>query len=147
MADWDLKDVVVGYDGSEEAERAVDAAAGIASRHGARLHLVAVTYPPDRWWGVMGAPPVGDEVVEGMQRTQREMLSKAVAGRDLGEVETVEITELGHPATELTRYCEKVDAGLLVVGRRGAGMMERLLLGSVADRLAHHAPCPLLIVP
>jgi nucleotide-binding universal stress UspA family protein len=34
-----------------------------------------------------------------------------------------------------------------VVGRRGAGVVERLVLGSVADRLAHEAPCPVLIVP
>jgi nucleotide-binding universal stress UspA family protein len=35
----------------------------------------------------------------------------------------------------------------LIVGRRGAGLVERMVIGSVADRLAHHAPCPLVIVP
>ncbi len=38
-------------------------------------------------------------------------------------------------------------ADLLVIGRRGAGLMERVVLGSVADRIAHHATCPVLIVP
>ena len=147
MAEWSLTQLVVGFDGSEEAQRALDVGVGIAKQHGARLHVMTVALPPDRWWGVMGAPPPADDIVDAMQLAQGEMLDRAVASLDRTGVEVVKKTDLGHPATELMAYCEAVGAQLLVVGRRGAGMMERLLLGSVADRLAHHAPCPLLIVP
>jgi nucleotide-binding universal stress UspA family protein len=45
------------------------------------------------------------------------------------------------------KYCEDNEADLLVIGRRGAGIIERFVMGSVADRLAHYAPCPILIIP
>ncbi len=56
------------------------------------------------------------------------------------------IEELGDPTTAIIAAAEREQADILVIGRRGAGLMERVMLGSVADRLAHHAPCPLLIV-
>ena len=51
----------------------------------------------------------------------------------------------GNPATKLIEQAR--DATLLVVGSRGHGRATSLLLGSVSQRLAHHAPCPFVIVP
>ena len=59
--------------------------------------------------------------------------------------ETLE--ELGDPVTRIIAVCEDNDADLLVVGRRGAGLAERVILGSVADRLCHLSPCPVQVVP
>jgi len=82
-----------------------------------------------------------------MERAQRSVLDATTAAIDTQELDVVVTEEIGDPATALSQYCEAVGAGLLVVGRRGASMVERLVLGSVADRLAHHAPCALMIVP
>jgi nucleotide-binding universal stress UspA family protein len=74
----------------------------------------------------------------------------AAAGRCADGVEGVEweaIEEIGEPATALSDVCRDQEADLLVVGRRGAGIVERMVMGSVADRVAHYAPCPVLIVP
>jgi nucleotide-binding universal stress UspA family protein len=57
------------------------------------------------------------------------------------------IEEIGDPASVLLRIAENLGADVLVVGRRGSSLVERLMLGSVADRLAHEATCPVLIVP
>ncbi len=141
------KDIVVGIDGSEESGRALLVGAGLARAGSRRIHLISVVRPPDRWWGVMGAPTPVDDVVDVMEQTTNEMLAALVAESDLGDLEVEVRVESGDPANELNDYCEKIDAGTLVVGRRGAGMVERLLLGSVADRLAHRCPVPLLIVP
>ena len=55
--------------------------------------------------------------------------------------------ELGDPVGRMIAVCESSDADLLVIGKRGAGLAERVVLGSVADRLAHHAPCPVMVIP
>jgi nucleotide-binding universal stress UspA family protein len=49
--------------------------------------------------------------------------------------------------SRLIAVCEINDADLLVIGRRGAGLAERVILGSTADRLTHLAPCPVLVIP
>jgi nucleotide-binding universal stress UspA family protein len=147
MVIWDPVQIVVGVDGSDQSIRAARVAAGLARLRGCRLHVVTVVRPPEGWWGVVGSPPPADALSASMERAQRSALDKTLEALDLDDLEIVATEEIGDPATALSAYCENVGAGLLVVGRRGAGMVERLVLGSVADRLAHHAPCSLMIVP
>jgi nucleotide-binding universal stress UspA family protein len=147
MSDWEIDVVVVGVDGSEQSTRAAGMAAFLAGAADASLHVVTVVRPPEGWWGVVGSPPPADAVSSAMSKAQQNVLDATLAEIDRKAVEVVSSQEIGDPASELIRYCEEVDADLLIVGRRGAGMVERLILGSVADRLAHDAPCPLLIVP
>ncbi|HLA66137.1 MAG TPA: universal stress protein [Acidimicrobiia bacterium] len=147
MDTWDPQVVVVGVDGSERSVRAAQVAAGIARTHGARLHVVTVVRPPEGWWGVVGSPPPADALSASMADAQRTVLDETIAQIDATGIEVMSSEEIGDPATALADLCAEVDADVLVVGRRGAGMVERIILGSVADRLAHDAPCPLLIVP
>lgn len=147
MTDWDPVQIVVGVDGSDQSLRATQVAAGLAAAHGARLHVVAVVRPPEGWWGVVGSPPPADALASSMERAQRSALDTATELIDTSSLDVTVTEEIGDPAGTLSAYCERVGAGLLVVGRRGAGMVERLVIGSVADRLAHHAPCALMIVP
>jgi nucleotide-binding universal stress UspA family protein len=81
--------------------------------------------------------------VEGQQK----VLAGVERNVDLDGVQYTTVEELGDPASTIIAVCERENADLLIVGRRGAGLVERMVIGSVADRLAHHAPCPLLIVP
>ncbi len=147
MTVWDPVQIVVGVDGSEQSIRAARVAAGMAKAQASRLHVVTVVRPPEGWWGVVGSPPPAEALSASMERAQRSVLDKTLAAIDTEGVEVVSTEEIGDPASALSSYCEQADAGLLVVGRRGAGVVERLVLGSVADRLAHHAPCALMIVP
>lgn len=147
MTVWDPVQIVVGVDGSDQSLRAAHVAAGLARASGSSLHVVTVVRPPEGWWGVVGSPPPADALAASMERAQRSVLDKTVAAVDMSDLEVTATEEIGDPASALSEYCEQVGAGLLIVGRRGAGMVERLVLGSVADRLAHHAPCALMIVP
>lgn len=144
---WDPKVVVVGVDGSERSLRAAGVAAGIARAHAARLHVVTVVRPPEGWWGVVGSPPPAEALASSMADAQRTVLDRTLAQLDTSGLDVVSSEEIGDPATALSELCASVGADVLVVGRRGAGMVERIILGSVADRLAHDASCPLLIVP
>jgi len=55
--------------------------------------------------------------------------------------------EIGEPSSQLIEVCNRVDADILVVGRRGAGLFRRMVVGSVANHVVHEAPCPVLVVP
>jgi len=84
------------------------------------------------------------------QRKQRadadEMLARAVAelGGAAGRVEQSVVP--GTPAKEIAKMARSSDVDLVVVGARGVGAIERLLLGSVSETVVHHAKCPVVIV-
>jgi len=145
--DWNPKAIVVGVDGSETSTRAAVIATEIARSRQAKLLLVTVVRPPEGWWGIGGAPPTPEALsaalVEGQQQVIRE--TEEHLSLDGMEYETVE--ELGDPTSRLLAVTEDREAGLIVIGKRGAGLAERVMLGSVADRLCHHSPVPVMVVP
>lgn len=144
---WDLQNVVVGIDGSEQSCHAATVSADLARRHDATLHLVTIVRPPEGWWGIVGSPPTPSALSKSLTDAQREILDSVVAGIDLSEIEVVQVEDVGDPARMLLDYAARVDADALVIGRRGAGLLERLMLGSVANRVVHDAECPVLLVP
>lgn len=144
---WNPRTVIVGIDGSEQSVHAAQAAADLSRKNGAKLFIVTVVRPPEGWWGIVGSPPPADVLTSSMSEAQQGILDDTVARLDLTGVEWEAAEEIGEPASALADLCREKDADLLVVGRRGAGIVERLVMGSVADRVAHYAPCPVLIVP
>lgn len=144
---WHPRSVVVGVDGSEQSGRASKVAAALARTHGAALFLVTVVRPPEGWWGMVGSPPPSDAVAKALARAAEEVLDTTVANLDMEGLEWESGTELGDPAESLAQVCRERAADLLIVGRRGAGLVERIVLGSTADRVLRLSPCPVLIVP
>lgn len=144
---WDLHNVVVGIDGSEQSCHAATVSADLARRNGAVLHLVTIVRPPEGWWGIVGSPPTPSALSKSLTDAQREILDSVAAGIDLSDIEVVQVEDVGDPARMLLDYAERVDADVMVIGRRGAGLIERIMLGSVANRVVHSADCPVLLVP
>lgn len=144
---WDLHNVVVGIDGSEQSCHAAAISSDIARRSGATLHFVTIVRPPEGWWGIVGSPPTPSALSKSLTEAQREILDSVVAAVDLTDIEVIQVEDVGDPARMLLDYAEKVDADLMVIGRRGAGLIERLMLGSVANRVVHDAECPVMLVP
>lgn len=144
---WNVKTIIVGVDGSEGAQRAAEEAAGVARATGAALILATVVRPPEGWWGIGGAPPTPEALSAALIEGQQEVLEQVVASLDLEGVTYETVQELGDPANRLIALAEERNADLMVIGRRGAGLVERVILGSVADRLCHHSPCAVLLVP
>ena len=113
--------------------------------------IFKVRYPTFKF-GVTIDIPVGNKtaranlgraLVEGQQK----ILAEIESNLDLEGVDFETVEELGDPVSRLIAVCEINEADVLVVGRRGAGLAERVILGSVADRLCHLASCPVLVVP
>lgn len=138
--------IVVGIDGSPEAERALAWAVEEAKLRGSPLTIVTClgTEHLPTWVGEY--PVESPELdVEGMRDAARTSIEKLLTGRqDAPMVEHAVKVELGHAADVLLQYA--ADADHVVVGSRGLGGFQRLLLGSVSTALVHHAPCPVTVV-
>jgi nucleotide-binding universal stress UspA family protein len=144
---WSPTTVVVGVDGSEQARHAAELGVAIARSTGAELHLMTVVRPPEGWWGIVASPPTSTALGDTLMNARQEILDKTLAELDMEDVEYQVVEDIGDPARMLVDYAEKVGADLLMVGKRGAGLIERMVLGSVANRVVHDAPCPVIVVP
>lgn len=145
--EWHIRTVVVGIDGSEASKRAAAHGVAIARHWGATVKLVTVVRPPEGWWGIGGAPPSPEALATALVEGRQQVLAEAENELDLEGLEYQSVEELGDPVARILAVCEANDADLLVIGRRGAGFAERMLLGSTADRLTHLAECPVMVVP
>jgi nucleotide-binding universal stress UspA family protein len=130
--------IVVGYDGSAEANVALQRGAAVAAREDLPLHVISVIVPP-----VLAPAPFAG-TVPSRTPVAEEVVVRGVRAVD-PEIEAHGKTLWGAAARELADYCGPDD--LLMVGSRGYGPLARTLLGSVSSQLIHEAPCPVLVVP
>jgi nucleotide-binding universal stress UspA family protein len=142
--------IVAGTDGSDRAERAVARAAQLARALNTSVHLVsAYKRASESAWvvagGGMGVAAMADD--DELARGEAE----DIIARSTRHLEGQGVTVHGHvcagdAAQALMAVAENESAGMIVVGNRGMHGARRLL-GSVPDRVAHHATCEVLIVP
>ena len=137
--------VVVGHDGSRCAQEAVLWAARLAERANWPLHVVRAwriaTAPQPASWEPGFVPPIGD--YERAVQADLESDVAAVLGAERARSVTCHVVH-APPVRALLEAASGAD--LLVVGARGRGGFAGLLLGSVSDQIAHHAPCPVTVV-
>ena len=138
--------ILVGLDGSHYSERALEWAAKEAAIRHAPLRVLAVhTVPVGR--SGRGTPyPEDNEIVVRTKASAQELTDKVLAGIGAARPNGVTVEAVnGIPADVLLRASE--DADMIVLGARGGGGFARLHLGSVSDQVAHHAHCPVVIIP
>lgn len=135
--------VLVGHDGSAASDDGVRWAATLAARLAEPLHVL-------RAWGMLNAPtprtkeggyipPLADWEV-----AVHEEFAAQVGRLDLAcEVHL----HVAHEGSAKALLVAAEGASILVVGRRGAGGFRGLGLGSTADQVVRHAPCPVVVVP
>jgi len=142
-----IQTIVVGSDGSDTAAVAVRSAVDLTRRLSAKLHVVSAYRPlsgvqvtgaeadPERaGWEVSPRVKV-DAVLEGVSGTAHAM-----------GVEVKCYARTGDAAEAILEVAEDQRADLIVVGSKGMRGNRRFLLGSVPDKISHHAPCSVLIV-
>ena len=140
--------IVVGTDGSETANEAVRQAAELAGALGAHVHLVCVYEPVPSAPEGPGEPDA--RVESGWVLRPREAvdatLDSAAAVFAAAGVEVERYAQRGDPADAILDVAEERGADLIIVGNRGQTGAKRFLLGSVPNRISHHAPCAVLII-
>jgi nucleotide-binding universal stress UspA family protein len=141
--------ILLASDGSEDALKAAAFVADLARKYGSQVTVLHVFNMPISPVAFVGAP--GIELDAPMMDQYADDVQAAVArrtGRVLEEagVEYDTRLEKGHPADRIVEVAEEGHYDLIVLGSRGLSEFKRFLLGSVSDRVSHHAHCPVLIV-
>lgn len=134
--------ILVPTDGSPEVDAVLDHAASLAATHDADLHVLYVINTA----GYAGLP--GDGAVGGLSAMMNEQGETALdrAAERVGERLTERVLIEGTPSEEIIDYAEEADCDLVVMGTHGRGGIDRLLLGSVAERVVRTSPVPVLTV-
>ena len=140
--------IVVGTDGSETAGEAVRQATELAKAIGAKINLVSAyepvgsqrlraerqEAPDDVQWSINEREDVNDTLKAASEKVEE-------AGV---EVET--FARQGDPADAILDVAEEEKADLIIVGNKGMTGAKRFLLGSVPNKVSHHAPCSVMII-
>ena len=77
------------------------------------------------------------------RKAMEDSMAEAIAELQIAATTRI---ELGDPASTLCEVAKEVDAGAIVMGSHGHGLLTRVIMGSVSTHVLHHAPCPVLIV-
>ena len=143
-----FRSIVVGTDGSETANEAVRQAIDLAKATGAKVELVSAyepvsqqrlreeqqQAPGDMQWMVNPREDVDATLKDAGEQAEEAGVQVEVFARQ------------GDPADAILDVAEETKADLIVVGNKGMTGARRFLLGSVPNKVSHHAPCSVLII-
>jgi nucleotide-binding universal stress UspA family protein len=140
--------IVVGTDGSDTASEAVRQAVELAKRVESSISVVCAYEPVSS----QRLREEGTQVPKDMEwmvnpREDVDSTLKAAAAQvEAAGVEVATYAREGDPADAILDVAEETGAGLIVVGNKGMTGAKRFLLGSVPNKVSHHAPCSVLII-
>jgi nucleotide-binding universal stress UspA family protein len=143
-----FRTIVVGTDGSETAQKAVDEAIELAKALSASIELVSA-YEPVPNQRLREESRVAPDDLQWMVNPREDVdatLRDACETIQQAGVEVTPYAREGDPADAILDVAEERGADLIVVGNKGMTGAKRFLLGSVPNKVSHHAPCSVLII-
>jgi nucleotide-binding universal stress UspA family protein len=140
--------IVVGTDGSDTATQAVRQAVDMAGAVGATLELVSAFAPvSEQRLRAERRDAPGD--VQWAITPQQEVQATLESAADIARAAGVKVNthaRQGDPADAILDVAEEQGSDLVIVGNKGMSGAKRFLLGSVPNKVSHHAPCSVLII-
>ena len=140
--------IVVGTDGSATASEAVSQATELARSLGAKVYLVSAYEPVPEGRLRDERQQIPDDLqwmVNPREDVESTLAQSAATVTEAGiAVET--LAREGDPADAILDVAEEKNADLIVVGNKGMTGAKRFLLGSVPNKVSHHAPCSVMII-
>ena len=143
-----FKSIVVGTDGSDTAGKAVEEAIALARALGASIELVSA-YEPVAGQRLREEARDAPQDLQWMVNPREDVdatLREACEAIEAAGVAVTPYSREGDPADAILDVAEERGADLIVVGNKGMTGAKRFLLGSVPNKVSHHAPCSVLIV-
>jgi universal stress protein A len=138
-----IRNVLSAIDFSECSRRALETAVALAVQHEARLTLLHVVQAPF-------VSELGDDAwrtfAPASQQASKALLQWAERARQGGVRDVAHLEMTGTPWECITDKARELGSDLIVLGTHGRAGIDRLLLGSVAERVVRHAPCSVLVV-
>lgn len=134
--------ILVGFDGSPQSRKALTTALELAEAFKGEVEALIVVRPPE-------FAELEGEVQAAMQEANGPLgesirWAKAEGARLHGKLRVHK--QLGHPAETIVRLAEQGKFDLVIMGRRGHTAIARWMLGSISERVARDAHCPVLLV-
>jgi nucleotide-binding universal stress UspA family protein len=141
------KKILLATDGSEDAILSARAASDISATAGSGVHVVHALQPLPRYAYPGVTAEVYSRVLEVRERAARDLLDAQKRRIDEagGKVAKVHLRS-GPAVDEIIELAEELEAGLIVMGSRGMGLVERVVMGSVSEGVVHDASCPVLVL-
>lgn len=141
-----LRHILVAVDGSATSRRAVQHARQLLANPESELTLLVAIEPA----GVLPIPPFDGFVTTAQSPSPDEVAAaQAMIGEvraEFGDARVHTRVEFGPPADTICKLADELGVDLIVVGARGMNPAERLLIGSVSDRVVRHANQPVTVV-
>lgn len=132
-----MRTIVVGYDGSEPADRALERASELIDDGGTLVLVSAIHMLAGK--GGMGFDPIEKEDFDRQLDAAKGRLAEK-------KIAATTVEGMGDPARVITEQATEVGADLIVVGNGHKNLLERLLFGSVSDGVSHRTHCDVLVV-
>jgi nucleotide-binding universal stress UspA family protein len=136
-----IQRILVAYDGSPHAEHAMNVALSMAGDMKAKLFVISVIRPPE---------PAESAEFHAVVDEGREKFEKSyIPVRELAKQKDIELdTEIvvGHPAEQIIHMADKMQASVIVMGKRSHSILHRWMIGSNSERVLRYAHCPVMIV-
>ena len=145
--------VLLPTDGSETADKAIAFSARLLGNTSCKVTLLSVVEEPaySAFWSdgliapeVLMPPP--EEMREELDKRAEEMLAESARPLREAGLEATPMIRFGNSAAEILQEAEEGGYDMIVMGSHGRGALGGFLLGSVSNRVTHHATCPVLIV-
>ncbi|MDQ1254051.1 MAG: hypothetical protein QG646_3265 [Euryarchaeota archaeon] len=144
LRDKVLRKILIATDGSETAEKAAHFGIQIAGLSGAKVYAVYVidttpyySIPLDQIWS--------KEVYEQLEQMGNEITSNVEKTAKAAGLEAESIVLKGDPAQRIVNFAEEQSVNMIIVGSHGIGGFERLVIGSVSEKVVRHAKIPVLV--
>lgn len=148
-----ISTILVATDFSEHSQRAFDRACDLARQLGAKVVLLHVqsagalrTAVKE---GLLDGASTDAELETAVAQLIAQRFSQVLSGADHSAVSIEQVVRRGEPGGAITAYASEISADLVVIGRRGAGLIDDVkaaVIGSVAESLVRKSPCPVMIV-
>jgi nucleotide-binding universal stress UspA family protein len=136
-----MKKILLAYDGSDSARKALDTALDLVQKYQAELYVLTVAQPPD-----FGEDVETEAIIENSRNYhQRTLLPVRHAVAASGVKAQFEVA-VGHPAEQIIYHADRYQVDLIVLGHRGKSLFRRLLLGSVSKQVVQYAERAVLVV-
>lgn len=136
------KTILVPTDFSPNADQALDYACELAAKLGATIHLVhAVSAPPSALQVALT-----EQIIENLLSEDRAVLEKLMRSRGEAAAFGSSTVDIGDPRDLILNTAKTRGADLIVMGTHGRRGLSRMVMGSVAENVLRHAPCPVLVI-
>ncbi len=136
-----IRKILAAYDGSESADKAYAYALDMAKKYGAELLVLSIARPPE--------PPEDVETEAMLENAEGHYEKQFATMKQRAAAEGVRAefkVAVGHPAEQIIYHADDNGIDLIIMGHRGKGFFERLMLGSISKQVVHYANCAVLIV-